>query len=312
MRPALTGILLLSSLCTLVVPARAAVESHAPEGIVEAFQTSDLVLLGERAWSKLDADLRNSIARTPYVWRTIDDIVIEFANSMHQDVLDAYVLRLEPVPIEELRKVWRDTTQPGTWESPVYQEFIEIVRRANMMTPEAERIRLIAGDPPIDWVSVHRWADTAPYRDRSGFMVDVIGREVLDKGRKALVIYDWEALPRNPSRGTNVTTRLAAEYPQARVFVVMTVPDESPAIPELEETIEIKQRPALVKLARSSIGMWPAQTLFEGAKGSLKQMADGLVYMGNLRDRPMRPSAQAARDTAYVRELRRRHTIIGR
>lgn len=313
MRHSLTTLALTAAFGAGAIPAQAAVEAHAPEGILGLFESADVVLLGERPWSKLDADLRNSVARHPDFAKKVDDVVIEFATALHQDILDAYVLELKPVPMEDLQKVWRDTTQPGTWEPLIYREFIDIVRQANLVVPPAERVRVIAGDSPIDWARVQRWADTAPYRDRIGHAVEVIGREVIKKKRKALVVYREENLPRNTSqRRGNLTTRLADAHPGARLFVIATVPNESAAIPELEKSIELHKRPTLVKLSRSSIGMWPAATLFENAEGSLKQMADGLVYMGNLRDRPMLPREDAARDTAYVRELRRRHQIIGR
>jgi hypothetical protein len=305
--------MLLATLAVGAIPAAAAVESHAPEGILQLFEAADVVLLGERAWSKLDGELRNSIARHPDFTRTVDDVVIEFANARYQDMLDAYVLEMQPVPIEELNKIWRDTMRPGVWESPVYQEFIEIVRRVNRRTLPEHRVRIVAGDPPIEWAKVYRWGDTAPYRDRHGYAVEVIGTEVLEKKRKALVIYAAQDLPRGiKDRRGNLTTRLEGTYPNANVFVIATVPDQSAATAEVEKSIEFKKRPTLVKLGRSSMGMWPAATLFEGATGSLKQMADGLIYMGNLRDRPAPPAADAVRDTGYVRELRRRHSIVGR
>lgn len=312
MRHTLTQITLLVTLGAWASPAHAAVEAHAPQGILDLFESADVVLLGERPWSKLDSDLRNAVVRHPDFAKIVDDVVIEFASALHQDILDTYVLELKPVPAEELRKIWRDTTQPGTWEPPVYREFIDVVRQANVMTPPEKRVRVVAGDPPIEWDKIHGWADTAPYRDRIGHAVEVIGREVIEKKRRALVIYREENLPRGMSgRRGNMTNRLEAAHPGSKILVIATVPDASKAVPELEKSIDISKRPTLVKLSRSSIGLWPAKMIFENAKGSLKQMADGLLYMGNLRDRRIRPPHDAASDTAYVREILRRRSIVG-
>jgi hypothetical protein len=50
----------------------------------------------------------------------------------------------------ELRRVWQDTTQPGAWDSPVYEEFIVAVRSINTGLPSAKCLRILAYYP-FDW-----------------------------------------------------------------------------------------------------------------------------------------------------------------
>ena len=60
----------------------------------------------------------------------MDDFVVEFGNARYQDTVDRYVsgMRVKPA---QLRRVWRDTTQVGSWDSPMYAAFFKAVRRGN-------------------------------------------------------------------------------------------------------------------------------------------------------------------------------------
>ena len=90
---------------------------------------------------------------------TVRNLVIEFGNARYQATLDRYV-RGEPVPRDELLRVWEDTTQiSGVWSLPMYEQILADVRSVNEALPPAQRIRVIAGDPPIDWSVVTSPAD---------------------------------------------------------------------------------------------------------------------------------------------------------
>jgi hypothetical protein len=56
-----------------------------------------------------------------------DDIVVEFGNSRLQGLADRYTAG-EKVTEAELQSVWRETSVPLTWNSPVYRQFQETVR----------------------------------------------------------------------------------------------------------------------------------------------------------------------------------------
>ena len=58
----------------------------------------------------------------------MDHIVVEYANSLYQKVVDRYIAG-EDVPIEEVEKAWRNTMAPGP-VSPVYPSLYEAVRQS--------------------------------------------------------------------------------------------------------------------------------------------------------------------------------------
>jgi hypothetical protein len=104
--------------------------------------------------------------------------------------MDGYV-RGESVGDDTLRRVWEDTTNvnPG-WERPIYKEFFQAVRAVNAVLPRDRQLRVLLGNPPIDWETVHTPEDLRSLlRAGTPYVFDLIRREVLAKDRRALVIY---------------------------------------------------------------------------------------------------------------------------
>lgn len=299
------------------VPAAEATSAVRPaiDGVLEAFERADLVTLGERPWSKLDSDFRHELLADPRFGRVVDDIVVEFANARWQPLLDRYLLELQNVPADSLRPIWQEASEPGAWDSPVYAYLIESVRRANRGLPPGERVRVLAGEPPIDWSRVESAADLDAWGPRGAHVLGVVEREVIAKGRKALLVYGARNFFRRDralrAQG-NLTTSLEARHPDLKVFVIGTVPELSPAAAALDSAITLAARPVLVSLAGSKIGAWPAKRLYEFGEGVLSGMADGLLYYGPKDDRQERPSDRVARDPEYVKEVARRKALISR
>lgn len=292
-----------------------AAERPAVDGVLEAFGQADIVTLGERPWSKLDSDFRCELVADPRFGRMVDDIVVEFANARWQPLLDRYLLELANVPPDSLRPIWQEASEPGAWDSPVYAYLIETVRRANRLLPAGERIRVLAGEPPIDWSRVESAADLNAWGPRGAHALEVIEREVIAKDRKALLVYGARNFFRR-DRGLraygNLTTNLESRNPDVRVFVIGTVPEQSPAAAALDSTLALATRPALVRLADSKIGAWPATRLYEFGEGVLGGMADALLYYGPKDDRLVRPTDRVVRDPAYAQEVARRKALISR
>jgi len=125
----------------------------------------------------------------PRLIAAIHDIVVEEGSSRYQDVADRFV-QGGSVPIESLRHVWRDTTQPGLGLDRQWEEFYQVIRSLNASRPPAQKIRVLLGDPPIEWEKVktpeehRRWIEM-----RDTFPADLIQREVVARGRKALLTY---------------------------------------------------------------------------------------------------------------------------
>ncbi len=102
--------------------------------------------------------------------------------------MDRYLLDLESVPRELLALAWRDTTQLLVWDSPVYEQFFSLVRSLNSTLASSDRVRVLLGDPAIDWAQVHTPEELNPWMDRERSYFEILEREVLDKDRKALVL----------------------------------------------------------------------------------------------------------------------------
>src|SRR5262245_23849898 len=123
-------------------------------GILDAFKTHDVVALSEGSHGNEQGHaFRLALIRDPRFSSTVNDIVVEFGNALYQDVIDRFV-QGQQVPYEELRKVWQDTTQRTTvWDRPIYEEFYRAVRDVNTKLPAERRLRVLLGDPPVDWAA---------------------------------------------------------------------------------------------------------------------------------------------------------------
>jgi hypothetical protein len=144
--------------------------------------------------------LRLALIRNSRFATTVNDIVVEFGNSLYQDRVDRFV-RGEDVPYELLRQVWQNTTQPhALWDAPIYEEFFRAVRAVNAALRPDRRVRVLLGDPPIDWDVIKTAEDVRRFGERDRSPAEIIQREVLAKQRRALVLYgDLHLIRRNPN-----------------------------------------------------------------------------------------------------------------
>jgi uncharacterized iron-regulated protein len=255
------------------------------DALVSEFDHADIVALGDDHWRKADSDIRIRLVQHPEFVSKVSSIVVEFASTGQQAVLDRYI-RGEDVPIAELRNVWRTTTQiNGVWDSPVYAQFFAAVREVNRTLPEKMRLRVFAGDPPT--------GSDVP-RDLSAF--SVIKEQVLNKGRKALVIYGaahlWRAYPTHQARLQNMLEPAAP----GRVFVVIAKGGASEEYRTFERALKTPERPVLVQLDKQPFRDFPADeffandlkklvngqwvSAFQSTGITLGQMADAFIYLG--------------------------------
>jgi hypothetical protein len=169
-------------------PVKEATPLEPVASVLDAFRTHRLVALGEGDHNNLQSyAFRMALIHHPAFAGLVNDIVVEAGNSLYQDVMDKFVAG-EDVPYDALRRVWQDTTQPtDVWDKPIYEEFYRAVRALNSGLPRERRLRVLLGDPPVDWAAVHTISDF-PGRPDS-FPRELIRREVLAKGRRALIIY---------------------------------------------------------------------------------------------------------------------------
>ena len=173
------------------VQPKPAVPVEAIGGIVDTFRTHRLVGLGEGPHGNIEGHrFRLSLIRDRRFSAVVNDIVVEFGTARYQELMDRFV-RGDAVDDEALRRVWEDTTvvNPG-WERPIYKEFFHAVRAVNAALPRDRQLRVVLGDPPVEWETIHTRDELrAATRARGTFAEDVIRREVLAKNRRALLIF---------------------------------------------------------------------------------------------------------------------------
>jgi hypothetical protein len=199
------------------------------------------------------------------------------------------------------------------------------VRDVNRALPRGRRVRVLGGDPPIDWSKVHTPGDYGPFGPRDPDYVKVIERDVLAKHRKALLVIGGLHLARqNPWMTTSgrrlptVTQLLAARDPD-RIFVVWTMIGPSLGL-----------RPRELRSTKTAIGarsfaeLMPHNPtiLVEGPDGKpvprpiaqaglppIREFVDALVYLGPDEGEVEVP-AEVYRDPTYVAQLRQRAAVL--
>src|SRR5258708_15671573 len=122
----------------------------AASAILSAFDKSEVVAMPQGHGMQALSDFILSLIRNPAFTEKVNDIEVEFGNSLYQPMLDRYIAG-ENVPFTELQKVWRKMGQPASGASGFVEEFFPLVRALNQKLPPERRIRVLAGDPAIDW-----------------------------------------------------------------------------------------------------------------------------------------------------------------
>jgi hypothetical protein len=139
-----------------------------PEGptraIIAAFSKYEVVGMDAAHGSKDLDDLILRLIRDPAFPNAVNDIVVECGNSLYQPILDRYIAG-ENVPESEVQKVWRDTSVSMCSVSGFYEILFPLVRRINQTFSPAKRIRVLGGDPPLDWSKVKNQSEVMLDRD---------------------------------------------------------------------------------------------------------------------------------------------------
>jgi hypothetical protein len=191
-------LLLASSVCagsSQLAQPQPAVPLDPIDAIFGAFRTHSIVAIDEGDHTnEPGATFRLRLLRDPRFPTVVNDIVFECGNALYQDVMDRFVAG-EELPYDTLKQCWQNTGQPyEVWDSVIYEEFFRAVRALNATLPHERRLRVLLGDPPINWDTIHSakdWLDfmKSPLGDRDAFPSGLIQREVLAKARRALVVY---------------------------------------------------------------------------------------------------------------------------
>lgn len=180
--------------CVLLIAqaaARPAVPVDPISALVNAFRTHAVVALGEGAHGNDQShEFRLALLRDGRFTSIVNDIVVEGASASYQEVVDRFVSGGD-VSEDAVRAAWENSTQTQlVFAPPHYMEFVRAVRALNMTLPKRRQLRVLFGDPPIDWDHIRSRDDYQQVLAlRDSFPADLIRREVLARHRRALVVF---------------------------------------------------------------------------------------------------------------------------
>jgi hypothetical protein len=287
--------------------------------VLDAFRSHDIVMLGESHGNKQEYEWLRSLIATSEFADQIDDIVMEFGNSLYQKSVDRYT-RGEDIPLDDVQRAWRDTVASVGPPSPVYASLYQAVRETNMRRRGKHQIRVLCGDPGIDWQEVKEGKDILPFlRTREQSYVRVVKDEVLAKHHHALLIMGAGHFLRHvdsmPSRRQfDIERELRADGANPYLIVIGTNTTGGPE--GLDRRFDSWAAPVIVPLNGNWVGDLPAIPVVTAGHGpplqtpKLKDAADALLYLGprdSLVVVQMTPAE--LQGTRYGEELQRREKL---
>ena len=192
--------------------ARPATPLDPTAAIIEAFKQHPVVCLGGAHGDRLGEAFQLALIQDPRLPAAVQDIVLETGNSRYQPLVDRFV-NGETVEQAALEQVWLDTTQQQAAARKI-PEALAVIRRLNSSRPPQQRLRVLVGEPPIEWErmktadDLQTW-EQQPQSDRDRVGADLVRREILAKKRRALLLYGAGHCFRKP-RTQSIVTLLEA------------------------------------------------------------------------------------------------------
>lgn len=188
-RPALLLLTLATSLNLAAQTTRSEPKPEDPfRAILAAYDNYRIVAIGDYHGTKDLNDFVLALVRRPEFPSVVNDIVVEGTNSFLQPLLDRYIAG-EAVSYEDARQLWREGNLPdGANEFQAH--LFQLVRRINLGLPASKRLRVVAGEPPVNWPVVTPTIYHDDYlAHREGHIASVLEDEVMAKHRTALMFY---------------------------------------------------------------------------------------------------------------------------
>ena len=234
----------------------------------------------------------------------------------------------EDVPFTDLQKVWRKLGQPASGASGFVEQCFPLVRALNQKLPPERRLRVLAGDPAVDWDQVKSIQDLmARGFSRETSIASVMEKEVLSKHRKALMLFGTMHL----MHGTgSAVSRFEKDYPNL-TFVISELGVFDTDLPTLSSSRLAKWPIPSLALAK---GTWlgaldlghfipPPIIIHEGdcevhnefpkpLQRPIEDLVDAFLYLGpqDLRLKEKIP-ADIALDASYRAEFQRGADMLG-
>lgn len=304
--------ILLASSCSAQHEVKPAAATAA---VLRAFRTHDIVMLGEIHWNKQEYEWLDSLVANPEFADRVDDIVMEIGNSLYQKSVDEYIAG-KPIPIEDVQHAWQNTLGLGP-VSPIYGDFYKRVREVNARHPGKHQMRILCGDPYVDWDTVKTENDVGPFfGHRDQWYAQVVKDEVIAKHHRALLIAGANHFIRGQVRPFSIEPAL--QQAGATTFVVLAGTNAVKGYDDLDHRFDSWPAPSIALVNGNWVGellAWPVVTGGSAVNYppiKLKDAADALLYLGP-RDSLIGVHAPRAEvdGTPYGNELLRRIALLG-
>jgi hypothetical protein len=295
------------------------------DAVLAAFRTHWLVAISDAHAGQETHDLLMTLLSDPRLPGVVNDVVVEFGNALYQDLIDQFILDDQPVNDADLRLVWRNTTQSPniTLDAPVNDQIYRRVRAVNCTLPPDKRIRVLLGDPPIDWSKITTKQQVLPFAaQRDTYPVSVVEQQVLAKGRRALIFYGGIHLL-HTSNPTPTITSLIEQKTGVRAYMIWDLMPMTTDPGGVFTRLAAYPRGTVIPAAGTWFGQLDAQyvipgTLIDGKLGNaycgipLGELLDAGLYLGQAAAMTASwPNPAIYLDPAYWAELQRRNTILG-
>ena len=303
------------------------VPRDAVTAILDAFRTHTVVALPDAHGSEKAHAFLLSLIRDPRFAATVNDIVVEFGSARYQDVIDRFV-RGDEVPYEMLRRVWQDTTQPSAANDRPHAEAVfRAVRAVNAGRPRDRQVRVLLGDPPIDWERIQTKAEHFKWIEmRDMYPAALIQLEVIAKQRRALVVYGVAHLQRRNVHSNfdmdewpaQTIVSLLERASPTRVFTIVAV-DASEKFTARQRDIPAWPAPSLATIRGTALGAADAADYFSwGTRFAIREgkmvsvpraewramraedQFDAVLYLGASPDAEAQWSPALCADAAYL------------
>lgn len=279
------------------------------DSVASRFDHHQFVFIGSTHGDVKIEEFLVCLVSRPAFSQRVTDIVVEWASSGHQSLIDRYILALDPLPDDSLTPIYFDTDAPTLWTTlPQVRRFVETLRDVNSMLPVAKRIRLVGGNEGIDWSRVQVAEDLAPYPYKTNLVPHLLVEHLArTRGNRTLVVYGDCHIH---YQGNNFMGDLEAALGRAKLFVVGRIGELVPAERAFLAAVGNPEKPFFVSADRfpANLDGPPSLRVCSGERSPrLADYMDAFVYLGSRPDRSLIGSIPLT--AAQQRELDRRSSI---
>lgn len=295
-------------------------EQDPVQAILQLFEQHPIVMFGEIHGCAQEHTLLKKLVTSPEFAARVNDVVIEMGNSLYQGVLDRYIAG-ENIPMEQLRKTWENQVgAPGGNPTPPYHGLLAAVREANQKLPKEHRLRVLAGDPPIDWEQVENRQDIAPFLPfRDEHFAGVVRYQVLAKRRKALLVMGSGHFQRRDGKPGVIEQQMLTAF--VKPYIVIAGSDIVGTYDDVDDRFAQHSWPWLMEIKGSWLASltrradapvigFPALGNNPAPASTWDQIADAYLFLGPRDKLTQGGEAFDLKGTAYGNELRRRWKIM--